>query len=218
MDRGVIFDMDGVLVDTARPHFESWLAVARRRGVHITWEQFHDTFGRPNRDIIPVLFGPHVSAREIQELDDSKEAAFRDIVRHRIEPLPGAVELIEDLRRHGFRLAVGSSAPPENIRLVLEALGVSDRFRAVICAKDVARGKPAPDVFLKAAEAVGLEPRRCLVIEDAPAGVQAAHAAGMRCLALTTTRPAEDLKEADRVVSSLTQFSAQDAAAMLGED
>jgi len=216
MNRAVIFDMDGVLVDTARPHYESWVAVARRRGVEITWEQFHDTFGQPNHQIIPRLFGPGLSADEVHEIDERKEAAFRDIFRHSVRPLPGVVELVRGLHEEGWRLAVGSSAPPENIELVLEALGLAGCFGAVVCARDVERGKPAPDVFLKAAQAVGVEPSRCLVIEDAPAGIQAAHAAGMKCLALTTSHPATALREADRVVTNLEGFAAADAASMLG--
>lgn len=216
MSRAVIFDMDGVLVDTARPHHESWVAVGRERGVEITWEQFHDTFGQPNHQIIPRLFGPGLSADEIREIDERKEAAFRDIFRHCVRPLPGVVGLIESLHAEGWRLAVGSSAPPENIDLVLEALGVAGYFGAVVCAKDVERGKPAPDVFLKAAQAVGVEPARCLVIEDAPAGIQAAHAAGMKCLALTTSHPGTALSQADRVVASLEGFTAATAGEMLG--
>lgn len=215
MSRAVIFDMDGVLVDTARPHYESWVAVGRERGVRITWEQFHQTFGQPNHQIIPRLFGPGLCADEIRRIDERKEAAFREVFRHSIRPLPGVVELIRGLHREGWRLAVGSSAPPENVELVLEALGVADYFGAVVCARDVERGKPAPDVFLKAAHAVGVEPARCLVIEDAPAGIQAAHAAGMVCLALTTSHPATALERADRVAANLEGFTAVDAACML---
>ena len=215
MSRAVIFDMDGVLVDTARPHYESWVAVGRRRGVEITWEQFHDTFGQPNHQIIPRLFGPGLSADDVRRIDDRKEAAFREIFRHSVRPLPGVVELVRGLHEGGWRLAVGSSAPPENIELVLDALGVAGCFGAVVCARDVERGKPAPDVFLKAARVVGVEPPRCLVIEDAPAGVQAAHAAGMVCLALTTSHPAEALRGADSVMASLEGFTPADAARML---
>ncbi len=216
MSRAVIFDMDGVLVDTARPHYESWVAVARERGVEITWEQFHETFGQPNHQIIPRLLGPGLSADEIRGIDECKEAAFRDIFRHSVRPLPGVVELIRGLHAAGWRLAVGSSAPPENIEMVLEALGVAGYFGAVVCARDVQRGKPAPDVFLKAAEAVGVEPARCLVIEDAPAGIQAAHAAGMKCLALTSSHPTAALSRADRVVASLEGFTHATAGEMLG--
>ncbi len=89
MSRAVIFDMDGVLVDTARPHYESWVAVGRERGVEITWEQFHDTFGQPNHQIIPRLFGPGLSADEIRRIDERKEAAFRDIFRHSVAAAAG---------------------------------------------------------------------------------------------------------------------------------
>ncbi|MFW6188822.1 MAG: HAD family hydrolase [Planctomycetota bacterium] len=214
---GVIFDMDGVLVDTARAHFESWKVVGRERGVEVTWEQFHRTFGRPNDVIIPRLFGDDLSAEEISEIDRRKEAAFREIFREELKALPGAVEMIEELHRRGFRLAVGSSAPPENIRMVLEELGVEDYFRSVVCAADVEHGKPDPEVFLKAAEALGVEPENCLVIEDVPAGVEAAHRAGMACIALSTSHAAEALSEAELMAGDLSEVPPERVAELAGK-
>ena len=122
---GVIFDMDGVLADTARAHFESWLAVGRKWNARITWEDFERTFGRPNHQIIPEMLHREVPEAELKEIDRFKEAAFRDIIRQELEPLPGVVELIRGLHGAGFRLAVGSSGPRENIDLVLDVAGVA---------------------------------------------------------------------------------------------
>jgi beta-phosphoglucomutase len=213
---GVIFDMDGVLADTAHPHYESWQVVAERWGVEISWEDFERTFGRPNHQIIPELLGRRAGPEEIRQIDRLKEAAFRDILRRELQPVPGAVGLIEELHAAGFRLAVGSSGPRENIELVLDALGVADRFGAVISGWDVERGKPHPEVFLKAARGIGVEPGRCLVIEDVPAGVEAAHAAGMKCLAVTTTHPAESLRGADVVRKDLSDVTASEVGALIG--
>ncbi len=213
---GVIFDMDGVLADTARAHFESWLAVGRKWNARITWEDFERTFGRPNHQIIPEMLHHEVPEAELKEIDRFKEAAFRDIIRQELEPLPGVVELIRGLHSAGFRLAVGSSGPRENIDLVLDVAGVARYFGAVVSGWDVQRGKPDPEVFLKAAAGIGVEPRNCLVIEDVPAGVQAAHAAGMKCVAVTTTHEAGALAAADRTMDGLTGLTVQDVKSVLG--
>lgn len=213
---GVIFDMDGVLADTAEQHFESWLAVAPRWGVQITRADFRATFGRPNHEGIPILFHRPVPPDELKEIDRLKEQAFREIVRRSLEPLPGVVELVRALDGRGFRLAVGSSGPRENIELILEALGIARHFGAVVSGWDVSRGKPDPEVFLKAAARIGVEPACCVVIEDVPAGVQAARSAGMKCIAVTTTRPAHELQSADRVVESLADVSPEAVLELIG--
>ncbi len=212
---GVIFDMDGVLADTARAHYESWQAIGQRYGVEISWEDFHETFGQPNRRIIPLFLGREMPPEELERIDREKEEAFRDIVRDAVEPLPGAVELVRRLDEAGFRLAIGSSGPRENIEAIAGALGLRERFDAIAGAGDVERGKPAPDVFLVAAERLGTGPERCLVIEDVPAGVQAAQAAGMKCVAVTNTHAAGALRAADRVVESLAKLDAADVRKML---
>ena len=213
---GVIFDMDGVLADTAEQHFQSWLAVAPRWGVQITRADFRATFGRPNHEGIPILFHRPVPPDELKEIDRLKEQAFREIVRRSLEPLPGVVELVRALDGSGFRLAVGSSGPRENIELILETLGIARHFGAVVSGWDVSRGKPDPEVFLKAAARIGVEPACCVVIEDVPAGVQAARSAGMKCIAVTTTRPAYELQSADRVVESLADVSPEAVLELIG--
>ncbi|MHC4480053.1 MAG: HAD family hydrolase [Planctomycetota bacterium] len=216
--RGVIFDMDGVLADTARAHFETWRSVARRWKVELSWDDFQRCFGRPNHETIPELFGPALAEEEIRQIDRLKETAFREEFGPRLEPVAGVAELVEDLHRERWRLAVGSSGPRENIELVLRAIGLTPYFGAIVSGWEVERGKPHPEVFLTAAAKISVSPARCLVIEDMPAGIRAARAAGMRCVALTTTRPAEDLGEADRVLGDLRGFTAGDAAALLDTD
>jgi beta-phosphoglucomutase len=213
---GVIFDMDGVLADTAQAHFRSWQVVAGTCGVPITWGCFLETFGRPNREIIGRLLGRTVSEEEISRLDDLKESAFRQVVREELKPVPGARELVEVLCAGGFRVGLGSSGPPENIAVILEALGLADCFQAIVSARDVRRGKPAADVFLAAAAMLGLPPGRCLVVEDVPAGIEAAHAAGMKAVAVTTTHPASQLAGADLVLRDLTEIGPDRVVRLIG--
>ncbi|MBN2473830.1 MAG: HAD family phosphatase [Pirellulales bacterium] len=206
----VIFDMDGVLVDTYHAHYRSWLAMAEPQGLSFTEAEFAPTFGRTSREIIATFWGDgRFNDEEIALLDDRKEAAFRKIVEADFPAMPGATELLRDLHGAGFKLAVGSSGPPENIELVIDRLAARSLFDAIVTGMDVNRGKPDPQVFLIAAERLGVAPRRCAVVEDAPAGVEAANAAGMVSIGLTSTgRTAESLAAADRVVGSLAELSA----------
>lgn len=206
---GCIFDMDGVLIDSYRAHFESWRMIAAEEGLHITELQFAKTFGRTSREIIAALWGEKpCDEAKIADLDRRKEAAFRDLIRENFPIMPGARELLDELRADGFLLAIGSSGPPENVALTLERLGRQSLFSAVVTGMDVMRGKPDPQVFLLAAERLGLAPERCVVIEDAPAGIEAAHAAGAKAVGLASTgRTHQDLAAADLVVDHLHELS-----------
>jgi beta-phosphoglucomutase len=205
----VIFDMDGVLVDSYRAHLKSWQRVGAEEGRHVTEEEFAAQFGRTSREIIAGTWGDgRYSDDDIARIDDRKEAAFREILAADFPPMPGVQELLDSLHSAGFALGVGSSGPPENVDLVLDCLGNRTRWGAVVTATDVTRGKPDPQVFLIAAQRMGVSPSRCAVVEDAPAGIQAAKAAGMASIGMASTgRSREILSEADLVVDSLGQLS-----------
>ncbi len=210
---GAIWDMDGTLVDTAELHFRAWEEVCREQGRPFTRADFAATFGRRNPEIIRALFGDRFDEKQIAELGDKKEELYRAAARKGVEPLPGVVALLEGLRRAGFRQAIGSSAPRANLDLILGLMGVAPYFDAVISSEDTDRGKPDPQVFLVAAERLGVPPRRCVVLEDAVAGVEAARAAGMPCIAVRFVghHPEEALRKAgaDLVVPTLEQVTAQ---------
>lgn len=206
---GVIFDMDGVLVDSYAAHFESWRQLGREVGFEMTERQFVATFGRTSREIIADFWPQLATSRaQVTALDQRKEELFRVILSAAFPVMEGAGELIDELHAAGLRLAVGSSGPPENVALVMEKLGRREKFSGVVTGMDVTRGKPDPQVFLLAAERIGLPPAQCLVIEDAPTGVAAAKAAGMQCVGLATLdRDPAVLAQADRVVTSLSELS-----------
>jgi beta-phosphoglucomutase len=210
---GVIFDMDGVLIDSAEPHFESWRLLGEECRVVVTREQFAATFGRQNRDIVPILFG-EVSDTRLQALSDRKEKLYRDLVREDPPIIPGAVELVRALHEAGVRLAVGSSGPTANIDLVLGAMGVADLISVIVSGDDVTRGKPDRQVFTVACERLGLPPASCVVVEDAPAGVQAARAAGTRAVAVLIHHPPEAFDDADLIVTRLADLTAEQLASL----
>ena len=206
---GVIFDLDGVLVDTGWAHKQSWYDLAEKEGFSMTDEFFYGTFGMQNYQIIPMLLGQEVSSREISRLSNWKEKRYREIIAEKLAPAEGAKSLLSDLKNEDFLLAVGSSAPRANLELVLERTDLQDYFDAYVTGQDVTKGKPAPDTFIKAAEKLSLSTDSCVVVEDAVQGVEAGKAAGMPVVAVTTTRKRTDLYRADIIVDSLTQLQAR---------
>ncbi|HEX3000534.1 MAG TPA: HAD family phosphatase, partial [Armatimonadota bacterium] len=176
---------------------------------------FWKTFGMTNELILPMLFERPLSEAEMRAIAERKEEIYREMVSDHMEPLPGVVALLHSLHDAGFKVALGSSAPKANIDVVLTAMGVAPLFDAAICSDDVHLGKPHPEIFLKAAEALEIPPACCVVVEDAVVGLQAARAAGMHCLTVTNTHPREKLAGADRVVDSLEEVNAADFRALL---
>jgi len=214
-----IFDVDGVLVDSYEAHFESWRRLASETGVEFTEQDFAATFGRTSRDIIRTYWRPGLDQDTVRQLDDRKESLYREIVEGDFPAMSGAVELIDDLERSGWALGVGSSGPRENVALALDRLGRADAFSAVITGEDVERGKPHPEVYARACERLERPPGRCVVIEDAPAGIESARGAGARTVALLSRgRRREDFQETrpDLVVESLGELSAGRLAALIG--
>lgn len=203
---GVIFDMDGVLVDSYRPHFESWRRLATELGLEITEAQFAATFGRTSREIIHQLFRVHDDAA-IRKMDSRKESLYREIIRERVPEMPGARDLVASVHTAGAKIAIGSSGPRENVELVRDALNLTNFLTACITGADVTQGKPDPQVFTLAAEKMMLPPDRCIVIEDAPAGIEAARRAGITCIALTSSNPPDRLSAADSIVERLSDLS-----------
>ena len=205
----VIFDMDGVLVDSYRAHWQSWHFMADELGKGLTEPQFVATFGRTSREIIAEHWGADcLTPAEIAEFDRRKEALYREIVAQDFPAMEGARELIGALSDAGFRLAIGSSGPPENVALAVERLGAQAHFQTLVTGKDVTRGKPDPQVFLTAAARLGVEPAHCAVVEDAPVGIAAANAAGMASIALLSTgHTAESVVDAKLIVKSLRELT-----------
>lgn len=208
--KAVIWDMDGVIVDSGPYHFKAWQHVFQKEGVDFTEHDFRRNFGRRNDTIIRTTLGENVSQGEIDVIASQKEADYRQRVRQNIRPLPGAIELIKLLGENGFAVALASSAPVENIRLILRGLVIEDLFQVIVSGREVSEGKPSPQGFLLAAEKLGVEPGNCIVIEDAIAGVAAAKRAGMHCIAVTNTNPGESLAEADLIVDTLERVTVGD--------
>lgn len=206
--RAVIWDLDGVIIDSGKDHYKAWKRLAKETGVTFSESHFWSTFGRRNADIIPIVWG-NIPAAIIQELADRKEIYYREYIRQSATALPGAIELLGALHEANYKQALASSAPMVNIEVVSEVLGLGRYLDAMVSGETVPHGKPAPDVFLKAAEVLGIEPGYSVVIEDAVHGVEAAHAGGMRCIAVMGERTLPGLLLAEMAVKSLVEVSVE---------
>lgn len=215
MSKAVIWDMDGVIADTAPYHFKAWQEVFQKRGMSFTEEDFRRNFGQRNDTIIRNVLGEGLSPSQIDTIAGEKEENFRQRVRQHIKPLPGAIKLLKSLREHGFKMALASSAPIENIRLVTQGLDINNCFHAIVSGREVKEGKPSPQGFLLAAKKLRVAPENCIVVEDAVAGVTAAKRAGMCCLAVTNTHPKTSLMEADLIVDTLEAVTVSDLKQLL---
>jgi beta-phosphoglucomutase len=213
--RAAIWDVDGTLVDTAEQHFAAWVAVAAELGKPFSRSDFSATFGRRNPEIIRAIFYPDADDAAVAEIGDGKEVRYRCAAKAQgVSLLPGVGSLLEQLRVAGWHQAVGSSAPRANLDLILELTNTRSYFSALVSAEDTTRGKPDPQVFQLAAERLRVPPQNCVVFEDAVVGVEAARAAGMKCVAVTAvghhSPDALRTAGADRVVASLSELSATD--------
>jgi len=213
--KGVIFDLDGVLVDTGWAHRQAWYDLAEKEGFQMTDEFFYGTFGMQNYQIIPMLLGPQLPAQEIERMSQWKEKRYRELIAEKLTLATGVKELLDELKNRGFLLAIGSSAPRDNLELIFRRLNLRHYFDAHITNEEVSKGKPSPETFLKAAEKLSLPPSRCVVVEDAVQGVEAARAAGMPVIAVTTTRAPADLQKADLIVDSLAELKSEDFLKLL---
>lgn len=207
--RATIFDLDGVLVDSYRAHLRCWQQLGKESDVTITEREFAPYFGRTGRDVIWHFWrSTELSEQRVEELHRCKRELYRANTDDCLGVMDGAVDLIDALDGAGFRLAVASSGPRDEISRALAQLERSALFPVQISGQDVNVGKPDPEMFLLAASRLGLDPARCIVVEDAPAGIAASRAAGMTTIGLAGGPwRAHDLRDADRVVHSLRELS-----------
>ncbi len=205
--QAVIWDLDGVLVDTGEMHLQAFQETLPAYGIPFSPEIFRNVFGMGNHETLVYLTGGGLDPTVENQLIEAKESRFRSLIRGRVRPLPGVMEWLEAFQRMRIRQAVATSAPQENVDALMAELRIRGYFDEILSApSNGLPAKPEPDVFLEAARRFGVHPRACLVIEDSPAGIEAARRAGMTCLAVTNTCPREQLVQADRVIDSLAEL------------
>ena len=191
--QAILFDMDGVVVDNLPYHVDAWLLFCERKNIPLTREIFYrELNGMNSKDTFEWFYKREMSRAEVEVLEEEKELIYRDFYRDHIQPAPGLLEFLKDLRSNGIKTALATSAGPGNIDFIVDGLGIRDQFDAIIGGAEVRKGKPDPEIYLKAAELVGIEPSACWVIEDSLQGIAAGQSAGMRVMGISTSHtPAE---------------------------
>lgn len=201
----IIFDMDGVIVDNHRYHLQSWLSFFEQHNISMTEAEYKEQVnGRVMHTILPQLLGRKLSSEEIRTFGEQKEVAYRAAYRDHIQPTPGLVAFLEELRQQDIPRAIATSAPPANVDFTLDHTGLRAYFPVIVDDTMVTQGKPDPEVYLLSAEQLKMPPAQCIVFEDAILGIQAGKNAGMRVVGVATTHSREELAatEADYVVDN----------------
>ena len=212
MLKGILFDMDGVLVNNLEVHRQAFAEFFRRYGVDRTFEELNRVFGMGNDDIMGELMPREIVERVgIRELGNQKEAIYREIYAPTITPQPGLLEFLAQSQRKGLRCAVGSSGFLANVDFVLDKCAIRSYFSAIVAGDQVTKCKPDPEIYLTAAAKLGLEPKECIVFEDAEAGIEAGKRAGMVVVALATTFTREFLEttDADLIIDDFRDISVE---------
>jgi beta-phosphoglucomutase len=214
--KAVIWDLDGTLIDSSAYHWEAWQTVMTSENFSLTYEDFVADFGKRNDEILRGRLGSDLSESDISRLSLLKEEKYRQMIASKGLTLsPGALYWLARLKKDGWKQALGTSAPRGNIDAVFSALDVEQYFQVVMSSEEVSKGKPAPDIFLAAAEKLEVEPAHCIVIEDAPAGVEAARQAGMQSVGVLSTHDELDsdwvFQRLDQIPENFFQMRAADA-------
>jgi beta-phosphoglucomutase len=201
-----LFDMDGVIVDSNPAHRVALKEFCEKHGLHLSEEHLKEKiYGRTNKDWIPAVFG-NIPSSQVKAFADEKEALFRDIYSRTIKPVEGLIDFLEKLERAKISRAIATSAPRENVDFTLQHTNTSHYFETILDESFVNRGKPDPEIYLKAAKALGFKPENCIVLEDSLSGVKSGKAAGCKVVAITTTHAADELGEADYVIDDFADL------------
>lgn len=205
--KAVIFDMDGTMINNMGYHKKAWQEFLRRYDIHMTDEEFSKTSGKKNDAIFEEVFGRQLGEDEIQKYTDEKEAVYRELYGGYIEEVKGLTSLIGRLVDEGKKIAIATTAPKENRAFGLAALGLEGKFEVIMGNEHVKHGKPHPEIYIRTAEQLGVDPSDCVVFEDSPPGVQSGKAANMTVIGLLTSHVPDELSAADYLVYDFTEIS-----------
>ncbi len=202
----VIFDMDGVIVDNMPYHRKAWEIFFEKYDPPMILEDFLPHMGKSNEDLLTVLFGNKIKEEEIRSLGEEKEALYREIYAPEVAPLPGFIDFLRSLRENHVKTAVATAAPKVNLDFLLDHIDLRNDLDVLVDDSEVNKGKPDPEIYLKAAERLDHPPELCLVFEDSLAGIQSAINAGMKVVGVTTTNPAQKMQSTNLVIKDFTEI------------
>ncbi len=205
--QAIIFDLDGTLIDNNAYHIKAWSEFYKKMNLEFSDDIYKNQInGRISKAIFPDILGRKLSADEIMKYDDEKESLYRHLYAPHIKPVNGLLYFLEQLKQQNYPMAIATSGLPPNIKFMFDNISIEKYFIAVVNASDIKQGKPNPEIFIKAAEALHADPKECVAFEDSIAGIRSAKAAGMKVVALTTTHTKEDVHEADLTIKDYTEI------------
>lgn len=214
---GVIFDMDGVIMDNNAYHETAWKKFCDNYGIHLTDLELHEfVFGRVAKDTLEFIFKRDLTSGEIDHYVEEKEVIYRALYGPRIKPLPGLLEFLEDLSKNRVPMTMATSAPPGNVAFAFSHLPIEKYFQDHLNASHIRKGKPDPEIYLRSIQNLGLSPENCIVFEDSLSGIRAALGAGARVIGVTTTHPASEMKGVSGVIKDFRGLSFQNLVSVIG--
>ncbi|NQU88759.1 MAG: HAD family phosphatase [Mariniphaga sp.] len=208
MSFAIIFDLDGTMVDNASYHKQAWGEFCKGYNIPFSKEIFNTIFfGKTNQQVLPELFNKKLTSEEVFQFSEQKEIIYRKNYQTEIKPINGLISFLQKLHANDIKTAIATSAPPGNVKLVLEGLNINHYFNHIVDDTMVIKGKPDPEIFLKAADLLKKKPEECIVFEDSPSGTKAAFDVGCKVIALTTTIQASEHKYSHHIISDYRNIS-----------
>ncbi len=205
--KAVVFDMDGTMVDNMMIHHKAWQKKLKEYGLPLSLEEVKENIHGVNHEILERLFGDRFSPEERIKISGEKEAAYREIFAEDLKLIHGLQEFLENLKSSDIKMGVASAAPVENVDFVLDGLGLRSYFHAMLHAGDVSKGKPDPEIFLKACRQLGVDPSNCVVFEDSPTGALSGVNAGCPVVVITTTHNPDEFSHIKGIKTFIKDFS-----------
>jgi len=203
-----IFDMDGVIIDNMQYHADTWLALFRDKGHQLSLDDFLEkAAGKKAEEVVRLFLGEGLSDEEVKKYAEQKDFLYRYLFRPKLAPLAGFTSFVESAKMAGIQMAIGTGGSPENIEFVLAGLALKPYFKAVVGAANVSKGKPEPEIYLKAAAQLGVPAENCIVFEDALPGIEAARRAGMKSVAIATSHSEADFRTVEGVFCIAENFA-----------
>ncbi len=208
MKFGVIFDMDGVIIDSNPYHKRAWKTFCMEHGIMLSDEDMEEkVFGRTGVEALSILFDNKLTQEEIAKYVKEIDANYRVSFAKDIKPLLGLIDFLDNLKSNNVTCAIATSAPTENVDFVMEKTGVRDYYKVIVDNTGIEKSKPNPEIYLKTANLLGISPENCIVFEDSMSGIQAAQNAGMKVIGISTTHTKEELAHTDYVAEDFNEIN-----------
>ena len=204
---GFIFDIDGTMIDSMKMHMKAWQTILERYGRPMTIKEVKEVAYGINPEIVKRALGNELTQQEIDKIANEKEILFRESFNPEEDVIKGFIHFIDELKKNNAPMVIGSAAPPENVKYFMDRLGIADYFKGVIHEDDVSKGKPSPEVFIKAARIIGIPNEECVVFEDSPSGAEASAKAGSKTIAVLSSKSESDFKDIPHVVACIKDYT-----------